>query len=578
MVLRLSNPIYVLIILISTFSFTVPLGVGSVFASSPAANLPLQAVNGPQTILVILAKFSDRNNNTSPSQISRVFVTVNSYYNEDSYGTLSFQPTLTPGSAAQWYTLPQTMSYYGADTVASDNQLVTDSLQAAYNSGIDLSRYKFAVIVHSGNDEAITHVAADIHSFTIPGFVFSPAPLVSYKISSSVVAESDPVGVYCHEFGHLLGLPDLYDLTKQIDPANNFMGYWEIMALGEWNPNTGNPLQPSPGTYPSHHSVWSKIQLGFVPTSKIVTVKAGDRVNVTLQNLEQPTQGNQSIKVPISVNSDGSLTYYLLEMRAKLGIYDQYLPFPSTYPGAAVLIYKVNESITPGHGSVRLIDAHPGGDLNDAGFGPCNAPCSSNNAFSDSQNFVNIIITKTTATAYTVTVDRTSSPLLLLQVNTPSPGTLVSVDGTNSTADSLKEVRLTVHYGPHSIYIQQIVPVSLGSTTIGIGLTNSFASWNDGSTANPRWVSISHNTILTANYRMIIEPSFATAATATAILALVVTVLTLNRRRHRRHEKDRPLVQTANPVSTTTTSSLPGNYGLPGQSVNRDQEAHESHS
>src|SRR5713101_306498 len=145
---------------------------------------------------------------------------------------------------------------------------------------------KFAIVVHSGDDEAMTHVTSDIHSFTIPGYVFNPAPLVSYKISTSVVAESDPTGVYCHEFGHLLGLPDLYDLTGQIDPTNNFIGYWEIMALGEWNPNIGNPLQPKPVTCPSHHSSWSKILLGVIPPSKIVTVKAGDRVNVTLQNLE----------------------------------------------------------------------------------------------------------------------------------------------------------------------------------------------------------------------------------------------------------------------------------------------------
>lgn len=535
-------------------------------------------MNGPQTVLVILARFPDKPNSTSPSQISNLFVTVNSYYGEDSYGTVSFDPTLTPPPTSQWYTLPQTMIYYGADTVASDNQLVSDSLQAAYNAGVNLSNYKFAVIVHSGNDEAITHITSDIHSFTIPGYIFTPAPLVSYKISSSVVSESDPVGVYCHEFGHLLGLPDLYDLTGQIDPTNNFIGYWEIMALGEWNPNTGNPLQPKPGTYPSHHSAWSKIQLGFVPPSKIVTVKAGDRVNVTLQNLELPTTGNQSIKIPISVNSGGSLTYYLVEMRAQLGIYDRYLPFPSSYPGAGVLIYEVNESITPGHGNVRLIDAHPGGDLNDAAFGPCNTPCSSNNAFSDPQNFVNIIVTKTSGTAYTITVDRTSSPVLLLQVNTPSSNTLVTVDGTNLTSDSSNEVRLTVHYGPHSIYVQQSLPISVGSTTVGIGLTNAFASWNDGNTANPRWVSITQNTVLTATYRIIIEPSFATAATATLILGLLTTVAVLSRRRHKEQNRETLTNLTARPLGLSPREtiqqqqSLPGNNGLLGQSVNSKQE------
>jgi hypothetical protein len=364
-----------------------------------------------------------------------------------------------------------------------------------------------------------------------------------------VVAESDPTGVYCHEAGHLLGLPDLYDLTGQIDPSNNFLGYWEIMALGEWNPNNGNPLQPRPGTYPSHHSIWSKIQLGFVPSSRVAVVQPGQSANVTLQNLESSTSGDQSIKIPIAANQDGSLTYYLAEMRAKIGTYDQYLPFPSDYPGAGILIYKVNESIPAGHGSIRLVDAHPGGDLNDAPFGPCSSPCVSNNTFWDQANFVKVIVTTTSATSYSVLVDRTSAPRLLLQVNTPSKGVEITIDGGNWTSDSTNQLRLPVRYGPHSISIQPQIPVSVGSTTIQLGLTNSFAAWDDGSTANPRWVSVVKDTILTASYRVVIEPSFATAITAATVLGVVLLAVTIHRRRHQ---------VVRNAVGPTTSSPGPG--------------------
>jgi|GEM_PF-2572684 len=497
------------------------------------SNLPLAAVNGPQQSIVITVRFPDKGNNTSPRQILTQLSNLNNYYNEDSYGTVSFQTGMTPAASSSWYTLPNPLTYYGADTVSSDNQLVSDSLQAAYNAGVNLANYKFAIVVHSGDDEAMTHIASDIHSFTIPGYVFNPAPLVSYKISTSVVAESDPTGVYCHEAGHLLGLPDLYDLTGQIDPANNFLGYWEIMALGEWNPNNGNPLQPKPGTYPSHHSIWSKTQLGFVPSSRTAVVQAGQSTNITLQNLETATSGTQSIKIPIAANQDGSLTYYLVEMRARLGIYDQYLPFPSDYPGAGILIYKVNESITAGHGSIRLMDAHPGGDLSDAPFGPCNTPCVSNNTFSDQANFVKVIVTTTSTTSYSVLVDRTSAPRLLLQVNTPSQGVEITVDGSNWTSDASNQLRLPVRYGPHSISIQPHIPVSIGSTTVQIGLTDSFASWDDGSTANPRWVSVVKDTILTASYRVVIEPSFATATAAATILGVVILAVAIHRRKRR---------------------------------------------
>src|SRR2546425_1201160 len=278
------------------------------------------------------------------------------------------------------------------------------------------------------------------------------------------------------------------------------------MALGEWNPNNGN-LLISPGTYPSHHSVWSKIQLGFVPSSRIVTVNSGNSTAVTVQNLEEPTSGVQAVEIPVAYDSQGRLTYYLIEVRAKLGVYDQYLPFPSTYPNAGLLIYKVNETVPNGSGSVRLIDAHPGGDLSDAPFGPCSSPCASDNIFSDPTNFVKIIVTAANSTAYTIIVDRTSSPLLLLQVNTPAPGMLISIDGANLTSDRSNELRLPVHYGPHEVYIQSQIPLTLGSTTIQVGLTNSFAAWNDGSTANPRWVSVVTDTVITATYRVTVEPS-----------------------------------------------------------------------
>src|SRR5713101_2377305 len=464
------------------------------------ANPHLRPISGAQPTLVVLVGFSDKTNTTSPTRISNILSGMNNYYSEDSYGIVSFATTLSPSATSQWYSLQQTMEYYSSNTAPIDNQLVTDSLQSSYNAVLNFHDYKFSIIVHSLNDEAMSHASTDIHSFTIPGYVFNPSPLDSFQISTSVVSESDPVGVYSHEAGHLQGLPDLYDLTQQIDPINNFVGYWEIMALGEWNPNNGNPLQPSPGAYPSQHSSWSKIKLGWISNSSIRTVYPGNLTTIPVRSLELPTSGIQAVKIPISVNSDGSLSYYLIEMRAKLGTYDQYLPFPSNYPGAGLLIYKVNESIAGGHGNLRLIDAHPGGDLSDAAFGPCSSPCVSNNTFSDPSNFVKIIVTTTNSTTYTIIVDRTSSPFVLLQVNSPEVGILVSVDGVNSTTDSSKEVRVPVRYGPHTLFIQPQIPIAIGSTTLQVGLTNSFSSWDDGGTTNPRGLTVTRVPIITAIY------------------------------------------------------------------------------
>jgi len=538
-------------------------------------NASLAPVIGSRTTIVILVQFPDKTNSTSPSKISDMLTGLNSYYSEDSYGLVSFATTISPSTTA-WYSLPQNMEYYSSNTASADSQLVEDSLTAAYIAGVNFHNYKDAIVVHAGSDEAVTHISADIHSFTIPGYVFSPTPINSFQISTSVVSETDPVGVYCHEAGHLLGLPDLYDLTQRIDPTNNFVGYWEIMALGEWNPNNGNPLQPSPGTYPSQHSAWSKIRLGWISNSSIRLVYPGNMTTVTLQNLELPSVGIRAVKIPISVNSDGSLSYYLVEMRGRLGTYDQYLPFPSDYPGATLLIYDVNESIADGHGNLRLIDAHPGGDLSDAGFGPCFSPCVSNNTFWDPSSFAKIIVTSTNSTAYTIVVDRTSSPLLLLQVNTPAAGITVSVDGADSPSDQSRELRMPVHYGPHEVYVQAHVPVSLGTTSIQLGLTDSFASWDDGNTANPRWVSVVTDTVLTATYRVTVEPSFATAVTAALILGVVAAGIAFNRMRQKRNSSagvgfpsHRSESQT---IEAKNTTLLPGNNSLGGDSIKNDEK------
>jgi len=538
-------------------------------------NASLPPVIGSRTTIVILVQFPDKANATSPPKISDMLIGLNSYYSEDSYGLVSFATTISP-STTTWYSLPQNMEYYSSNTASADSQLVEDSLTSAYNAGVNFHNYMDALVVHAGNDEAVTHVSTDIHSFTIPGYVFSPTPINSFQISTSVVSETDPVGVYCHEAGHLLGLPDLYDLTQRIDPTNNFVGYWEIMALGEWNPNSGNPLQPLPGTYPSQHSAWSKIRLGWISNSSIRLVYPGNMTTVTLQNLERPGGGVQAVKIPISVNSDGTLSYYLVEMRGKLGTYDQYLPFPSDYPSATLLIYDVNESIADGRGNLRLIDAHPGGDLNDAGFGPCFSPCVSNNTFWDPSSFAKIIVTSTNSTAYTILVDRTSSPLLLLQVNTPAAGITVSVDGTDSSSDQSRELRMPVHYGPHEVYVQAHVPVSLGATSIQLGLTDSFASWDDGNTANPRWVSVVKDTVLTATYRVTVEPSFATAVTAALILGVVAAGIAFNRMRQKRNSSagvgfpsHRSQSQT---IEAKNTTLFPGNNSLGGDSIKNDEK------
>jgi M6 family metalloprotease-like protein len=57
------------------------------------------------------------------------------------------------------------------------------------------------------------------------------------------------IGVFCHELGHSIGLPDLYD-----EYGSYGIGYWGLMGTGNWN----TPESPA------HPCGWSKEQLGWV--------------------------------------------------------------------------------------------------------------------------------------------------------------------------------------------------------------------------------------------------------------------------------------------------------------------------
>ena len=65
------------------------------------------------------------------------------------------------------------------------------------------------------------------------------------------------IGVFCHEFGHAFGLPDLYDT----DGGSAGVGHWCLMGSGNWNTPTN----------PAHMSAWSKSELGW---ANVVTVPA----------------------------------------------------------------------------------------------------------------------------------------------------------------------------------------------------------------------------------------------------------------------------------------------------------------
>ncbi|MGW5238101.1 immune inhibitor A domain-containing protein [Monashia sp. NPDC004114] len=121
--------------------------------------------------------------------------------------------------------------------------------------------------------------------------------------------ENGGLGVFSHEFGHDLGLPDLYDTAG----GDNGTGFWTLMSGGSWL----NHGTDSIGTTPGYMGPWEKLQLGWldyktVPFGTDMTVKLGpaDKVsNTNYQALVVPLPA-RTVKTAYNTPHSGSAEWW----------------------------------------------------------------------------------------------------------------------------------------------------------------------------------------------------------------------------------------------------------------------------
>ena len=113
------------------------------------------------------------------------------------------------------------------------------------------------VLVHAGEDKSggggaeganaiWAHSSTVVNNATVPG--------TNLKISNYIVQPEDSgVGVFAHEYGHDLGLPDLYDTASGGDSDVDF---WDLMSSGS---HSGPIFQ----SMPTHMGIWDKWVLGW---------------------------------------------------------------------------------------------------------------------------------------------------------------------------------------------------------------------------------------------------------------------------------------------------------------------------
>ncbi len=189
----------------------------------------------------------------------------------------------------------------------------------------------------------------------------------------TIQPENGGVGVFAHEFGHDIGLPDLYDTSG----GENGTGFWTLMSSGSWLGDGNGDI----GSKPNHMGAWEKLQLGWLNYTMVTSDKVSSlRLGPSSFNTKQ----NQAVIVKLPqklVNNKLYDHYYIAEYKAYKG-FDSTLktgPYFFGYTNNAILANKVdlfpyqdgllisywdtsqrnnNTRQHPGKGLVLPIDAH----------------------------------------------------------------------------------------------------------------------------------------------------------------------------------------------------------------------------
>ncbi len=315
--------------------------------------------SGTGLVPVILGNFSD----TTPSVTADTLKTMlfstakgsNSmanFYKEVSYG--KFTVSAGASGVQDWVTVSHPTTYYATNAVVSSQSandgpqadlFVQDAVLAAVAAGYDFSPYAqggkvpVVCVVHAGYGEESGGGPGTIwsHRGTLSGSLGASGPVTVQTANGPVVIdayiiepETQPkpspakgadvvgIGVFCHEYGHALGLPDLYDTTY----ASLGIGSWSVMAYGSYN----QILRA--GDCPAHFDAWCKAKLGWI-----------NPVNYTLnyQGVQFPAAATTPFAAKMWKDGQAGQQYFLVENRYNTG-------FDSGLPSPGLLIWHIDES------------------------------------------------------------------------------------------------------------------------------------------------------------------------------------------------------------------------------------------
>ncbi len=308
---------------------------------STKSSFPL---SGSPKLLVVLVDFSDRPFSTTRSYwdtiashpgatLSGATGSLRDYYYDNSLGALDLDVTVVGPCR-----MPQALSYYGRQTSyghdANVQRLVMDAINhvdTAYN--IDFSEYDndnndtldnvhiiFAGVPQStsGEADAIWPHKSILYQYNV---VKDGIRVHTYSCSGEKkdVLIADGIGAMCHEFGHVLGLPDFYDTDGESATGEGVgLGDFSLMHGGCYNNDSRTPA-------------------GLCAVEREIL---NWHTHTELTEPAQIVMGNLAdSNVSYKLTSANVKEYYILENRQKTG-WDTYIP------AEGMLIYHVDKNVS----------------------------------------------------------------------------------------------------------------------------------------------------------------------------------------------------------------------------------------
>jgi immune inhibitor A len=145
------------------------------------------------------------------------------------------------------------------------------------------------------------------------------------------VSEQGYLYHFCHEYGHELGLPDLYDVGLNLSgPAMPGAGMWTLMS--DWDTNTGK--------IPALPDAWCRTRLRWIDPVEVLTT---DDTDLTLNCCSTASTPDDTV-FRIWRNGARGPEYFLMEYRDATAGFDQNL-----FGDGGVLVWHADEGATTGN-------------------------------------------------------------------------------------------------------------------------------------------------------------------------------------------------------------------------------------